>query len=450
MMLTDRTEAPVDASFQHYGIGYYTDSKTERVYFYARYYKYSQLHGSLTKIYRFDVNVIPLTWEYIGEVKYAMDNTCISSCGRYFWSIKIFPYSSEERLQDLYFRRFDFETLNYDNFECSIHNTPLINMRRIYLRYTQQGTFVFVSTSKSAGEHFSHIDEVFRMRLQEDQKLIELERIEFSQIPTLAGYPSNNWVPFFYEKWKTGITEVGNTIYFYRIDYFGDVYVSTDQFNGPCNWTKFTIEGNYRPGSWLQSNNRNFDEHMSESLGLWLKSVNCINRSYRCYLPDDIVYETNDHLKVDVFYRLELLPQTCVCKCTELFRTSYGFSQNVFTFIDTLKSTRIFAFNNGSRKIIELLFFREVPKLKYLAYWCVRRNLRSKKGKKHFLKKLINRLNPFTRPNANRSVKGNSNLAERKTVLNNQYVNPVLRVSRESIIQLLRSFQSNQLALAIG
>jgi hypothetical protein len=69
-----------------------------------------------------------------------------------------------------------------------------------------------------------------------------LEQIHFPNIPTVEpvayAYYSRNC----FKKFSYGIAEDSFSVFFYQIDYFGDLFVS-EWSDKPLKWTKFTVEG---------------------------------------------------------------------------------------------------------------------------------------------------------------------------------------------------------------
>ncbi|KAI6212071.1 hypothetical protein M3Y96_00501400 [Aphelenchoides besseyi] len=253
MFITNRLYSPCDVGNPHYALGVYTDPRTHRLYVYAPFEK----HKKKWKIFRFAVDQELLEWEFVGNLDIEMKNVCVSSCGRYFWSLEITTRIRANDPQPLFFRQVDIRTLAYEDFETSVSRISG-KSRRFYVK-----------------------------------RHVHFNRIKLPVLPTghLVPDADDRFPDYRYAKWRTGLIEHDESIYFYRIDYFGDLHVSNWQQTGLLNWTKFSLTGNYRPLAWIESDKQDIFAAAADAGKDWSISTDRIRNSRRAYLDDGIVHE---------------------------------------------------------------------------------------------------------------------------------------------------------------
>ncbi|KAI6231529.1 hypothetical protein M3Y95_00391500 [Aphelenchoides besseyi] len=249
MLIADRLNSPFQENDFQYGLGFYMETETQRLYFYVSFALYV-IDKTEWKVYRFAVDQEPTEWEFVGDLDIEMKNVGVSPCGRYFWSLK-FPSNSFEFVHPLLFWQVDIQTLAYEEFEIDelrINNEFESILESAYFRHTTYGTFLLVYMFQRDLATSKCTDEVFLMSVNQMKRKVHFKHIGLPKLPTLELYRINRNLEFCREGcWRIGFIELHESIYFYRIDYFGDLYVLNWHPTGPLNWTKFSITGNYRP-----------------------------------------------------------------------------------------------------------------------------------------------------------------------------------------------------------
>ncbi|KAI6188979.1 hypothetical protein M3Y98_00412700 [Aphelenchoides besseyi] len=281
MIITEHVDAPFEYNINQYGLGYYTDRKTDRLYFYSSYV--TRIRDKY-KIYRFEVDQVPITWEYIGEVDFEMNHVCVSPCGHYFWSFERTPRGFARRNQQLFFRQIDIATLENVVFQVhgSLTREVEINISTVYLRYTSHGTFAFFFTGIFEETTYGSIDLAYHLNVNEAQKCLYLTPIDLPILATGDSIDCNSLDgPHFYKKWHIGLVEVQNEVYFYRLDFDGEIFF--------INWNSSKSSGNW------------------ENRGKKDRNIFC--NSVRVYLSDGLFYQQHCDEKDTIFYQLDIQPK---------------------------------------------------------------------------------------------------------------------------------------------
>lgn len=79
-----------------------------------------------------------------------------------------------------------------------------------------------------------------------DQKHVYLEQIQLPDIPTVKPYPMSRIEFWWFKKFRYGIIDDPHSLFFYQIDYFGDMFVlewNKGRHNKQLKWNQFTVEG---------------------------------------------------------------------------------------------------------------------------------------------------------------------------------------------------------------
>ncbi|KAI6206530.1 hypothetical protein M3Y94_00922700 [Aphelenchoides besseyi] len=300
MIVTERI-ATVGESYLDYGLGYYTDKKTQRLYFYVSYNR--PIRGVKEwEIHRFDVNQVPLTWEFVGLLNIKMDKVGISPCGSYFWSIEAQPLGFHFIPQRIGFRQVDIETLNYVNFEVIGPTFTECKIEDIQLYNTNRGTFLLLHVTETLRRSTNHFDLIYHLHFNMEKQRVHLNHVQLPKLATTGPYP----VPYSHsENWRTGLIEQNDSVYFYRVNYFGDLHFVEWEPNSISEWTKLVIHGSKRPKSWVVSTDRNLENHPLDSPN-WRRSLNLLCNCSRYYATGGIFYEYDGQKKYYRFLQTKL------------------------------------------------------------------------------------------------------------------------------------------------
>ncbi|KAI6215811.1 hypothetical protein M3Y94_00428700 [Aphelenchoides besseyi] len=166
-----------------------------------------------------------------------------------------------------------------------------------YFRHCSHGTFIFFMTHINKESSFGRIDLVYHISIDETQKTVQLTPID---LPILATGDSIEYDygdgPRFHKNWHIGLVEVQNELYFYRLDFDGEIFfINWNSSKSSGNWEKFSIDGDYEPKAWNKDLNTSFN-------------------SVRFYLPDGIFYQRNWKEEDTIFYQLDIQPDIRHCK----------------------------------------------------------------------------------------------------------------------------------------
>ncbi|KAI6217871.1 hypothetical protein M3Y95_01189000 [Aphelenchoides besseyi] len=391
-----------------------------------------------------------------------MKNVFISSCSRYLWSL-------ERAREGLIFRRIDIETLDYVEYPHRGFDS-LMEWQTLSFHFqsTSHGTFIFFSGYEMTELEifFKCTDDVYRFHFNEDDQCVELEHVKLPLLPTAGPYPTEDGG--FREIWCTGLVEINSSFFFYRIDYFGDLHVfEWKSLKGSFEWTRFSIEGNYRPKSFLVLQNRDFTTHKQNHKDWCTSQVRLFN-CRRFYLDEGVVLE--DHKVEDgtIFYKLQLQPADHNCKCEQLFQTRYIFAKNVkifITFNETNGST-IFLVNGSIKRVPvwSVIEYGQVWSLRDLSYWAVRRCMISEHPNSiptstpsslSTIRKLIKRI--FKRPKKQDIQKRDPIIQEedplwpeQKSILLKKKEDILVPVNRVQILYLLKKFRKIGIDTILG
>lgn len=79
----------------------------------------------------------------------------------------------------------------------------------------------------------------------QNKRQVQLEQIHLPELISAGNYPIMS--SYFKKVTNIGIFEDDHSLFFYQIDYFGQIFLKKYQWNGVAeqmvNWTKFKIEG---------------------------------------------------------------------------------------------------------------------------------------------------------------------------------------------------------------
>jgi hypothetical protein len=92
----------------------------------------------------------------------------------------------------------------------------------------------------------------------QSQKSVHLDHIQLPDISTVLPFPFRFYETFI-KKSAYGLHEQGSTLFFYQIDYYGDIFVFEWNSIDVAEWVKFTIEGDC------------FEVNLQTDLGCWEK-----------------------------------------------------------------------------------------------------------------------------------------------------------------------------------
>ncbi|KAI6223422.1 hypothetical protein M3Y95_00888400 [Aphelenchoides besseyi] len=293
MLISNSLNIPANGRYDHYGIGYYTEPETQRLYFYASYYS-DRIDSKKWKIYRVAVDQVPLVWEFVGDMNIVMNNVCISPCGRHLWSLEIDWLPRRVEQSRVFFRQVNIRTLEFEDFKTPVlpFNEVTNDMRSAHYQHTIHGTFLFVHVYQENFEMHKVIDEIFLMGIDQVKRQVHFKLIELPKLPTGDFYHVNErFYNNVHGKWSTGIIELYDSLYFYRIDYFGSLYVLNWQPSGPSDWTKFSVTGDYRPATLIKSDKQDLDAAAEGFTPEWINCINHLTNSRRFYLQNGIVHE---------------------------------------------------------------------------------------------------------------------------------------------------------------
>ncbi|KAI6217865.1 hypothetical protein M3Y95_01188300 [Aphelenchoides besseyi] len=445
MIVTERISAAVKTYHKDYGLGFYTDKKTQCLYFYVCYY-YSILGGKDWKIYRFNVNKVPLTWEFVGMLDIQMCDVGISSCGSYFWSIGI--TSSEPK--SLYFRQVDIETLKHVDFEVfGSAFGEACRLERSHFWNTTYATFLFLYVTELIEGARRHVEYVYHLHVDMEKHCVNLERIHLPELSTIHRYPDISG--YTHKKWRTALIEQNERVYFYRVDYLGDVHYVEWGSRTSSKWTKLKIKGDKRPKPWVISTDPNFDNHVLD-LESWNHSLNLIGNCNRYYLSDGICYEYDSEKKRTDFFQLKLHVEDGICECVHMFEVIYwpSYEHRVSTFFNESTGSRFFLIYSrrwrdiNSPYVWELMCINEVPTLRDLAYWTTRHHLIRKVEtpvKSSFFDNIRRIVNVFTRrKKEEKEEEENPNWPDPNSFVHTNSQKAIVRVGRNSVSFLLKKF----------
>ncbi|KAI6231591.1 hypothetical protein M3Y95_00398100 [Aphelenchoides besseyi] len=306
MLITDCNIVPLDEEVSRRSLGFYTETETQRLYYYFSVGAYEEKW----KIYRFAVDKEPLEWEFVGDLDIKIKNVCVSPCGRYFWSIQITRDNYARFPKSLFFRQVDIRTLDYIEFETpalTYEDGSPVGIRSLRFQHTTHNTFLFFHVCYSKDRISKFIDEVYLLDVDPVKRQVHFKHIDLPNLLTGDLFPVSWFThPDHHSaKWCVGLVEHQHSVYFYRIDYFGDLYVLNYQSTGPLNWTKFSITGNYRPAAWITYSIRDIDAAAEAANEYWVLSTNRLDNSKRFFLEDGIVFEYTYDDGPIVFYQLE-------------------------------------------------------------------------------------------------------------------------------------------------
>ncbi|KAI6221687.1 hypothetical protein M3Y95_00988500 [Aphelenchoides besseyi] len=444
MVVSARILSPLDINYnEQYGLGFCTDIKSGLTYFYVSYFA-RKVDVHTWKVYRFLINEQPFEWEFVGDiVGCQMENVFVSSCNRYFWSIQ------HER-ERLIFRQIEIETLNYVEYKHRGIDQAIIKQTlSIYIRTTSHGIFIlFDGQETDDNDNYKNIDYVFHFHFNERDQRVNLEQINLPVLVTSGPYPEEKQTTC--EYWSTGLIELHDSLYFYRIDYFGDLHVL--EWKGSPNWTNLLIEGNFRPQCILESEDRNFANHL-DNPDDWKNSIVNLFNIRRFYLPHGIVYET-DGREGSVFYKLDFQLESHSCKCKKMFCTLLLMYKEIFLIHNiqnesTLLFINMLSFGQRHMPYWSLLDYNRVPSLKDLAYWAVRHhmipepitNLPTSSSSLSSIKRVFSRL--LGRKAKRQKVQQEDPLwPNPKSILRLEPKARIVSVSREQVLHLLKRLRT--------
>ncbi|KAI6223291.1 hypothetical protein M3Y95_00874100 [Aphelenchoides besseyi] len=309
-----------------------------------------------------------------------MDNVGISPCGAYFWSIEVQSLGFHFIPQRIGFRQVDIETLNYVNFEVIGPTFTECKIEDIQLYNTNRGTFLLLHVTETLRRSTKSFDLIYHLHFNMEKQRVHLNHVRLPKLATTGPYP----VPYSHsENWRTGLIEQNDSVYFYRVDYFGDLHFVEWEPNSISEWTNLVIHGSKRPKSWVVSTDRNLENHPLDFPN-WSRSLHLLSFCSRYYATGGIFYEYDDQKNSTDFFKLNLNAEDGTCECVHMFEVIY-FPMSlcpVSTFFNKSNGSHYFLINEKSKPgphshlVWELVCINEVPTLRDMAYWTVRQHIR--------------------------------------------------------------------------
>lgn len=100
----------------HNGLCFWSEPHTGRTFFYCACDDAIDNPAKPPFIFRFDICEPSPKWHFIGQLDFFCVDADVSPCGRYFWSMEVFPQYQQTVPVQLIFRQINPNNLKYTKF----------------------------------------------------------------------------------------------------------------------------------------------------------------------------------------------------------------------------------------------------------------------------------------------------------------------------------------------